>query len=276
LGFRVGVWIDGAKSFVAENAMIYGGVPIVGFGLGPGTGSPSFALSLRNVGNAVIRHSTLYSGPSGFPTVGTAIKVFDGVSGLIVQNNILAVDPSWTEPLYVEPCASTGVFARIENNLLFNLGQEPTTMPNVLGYGSDPQGGCGAWAGVTTIDALTTHVTTLCAPNTPGPCAGFGGTKVSGNLTLKASCGTDSGCIPWSACSPTTPVACLASVLEGWSPADNGLTTLLGPGWQLAAGLPCAITKSSLDLGVGTDLFGTTRTSLPSMGAHERDGSCIP
>jgi hypothetical protein len=273
LGFRVGAWIQGAQSFFAENDMIYGGVPIAGFT----GGSPSFALALTDVGEASVVHSTLYSGPSGYPTVGTALKINGGVLGAVVQNNILAADSGWNEPIYVEVCASMGVFKRLENNLLFNA-DKPTgdVVGNILGYGWDPKGSCYGWQPLVTIDELTAHVQSSCSSSTPGACQSFGGSKVSGNVTLNASCGTDSGCIPWAACNSTTSLACLQSVFEGWSEPQNGLDTLFGPGWKLAAGVPCAVAKSSLSLGLATDAFGTMRTAPPSMGAHEHDGACTP
>jgi hypothetical protein len=269
----VGVLISGASSFLAENVMIYGGVPIVGFS----AASPSFALSLGGVPGPIIRHSTLYSGPSGFPTLGTAIKIEAGVQRAIVQNNLLAVDVGWNEPFYVEPCASTGVFERVENNLLFNTGDPALNiLGQVFGYGADPQGaGCGAWQGFYTVDALEDHLRSVCTPTTAGACTAFGGTKVSGNRTLKPDCGADTGCITWTACGQSS-LPCLQSVFDGWSAGQNGLDTLFGPGWKLAAGVPCAIAESSLAVGVGADLFGTSRTTPPSMGAHELDDACTP
>jgi uncharacterized protein DUF1565 len=264
-GFRVGVWVVGAQSLLVENTMIYGGVAEVGFD----AGSPSFALALDNVQGAIIRHNTLYSGPSGFPTVGTALKAYANVTGTIVQNNILAADGGWNEPVYVEECASQGVFQAFQSNLLLDTNdpsKAPDSLDHMLGYGADPQRSCQPWQGFDTVDALASHLTAA------------GVASHDGNLTLRADCGGDTGCIPWAGCDSTTSLDCLSSVFEGWSAADNGLATLLDPGWKLAPGVPCAVAKSGLDLtaSVASDSFGTARTAPPSMGAHELDGPCQP
>jgi hypothetical protein len=271
-GFRVGAMINGAESALIENSMIYGGVPIDGYS-GP---SPSFAVALANVTGATLRHNTLYSGPSGFPTVGTVLHANHGVTGTVVQNNLMANAAGWSEPFYIEPCASFGTFERVQNNLLFNLGKPvPNVMAQVYGYGPSPLGSCYGWQSFANLDDLSSHFLTNCSPTTPGPCTSFGGTKVDGNRVLRSECDGESGCIPWQACDAAA-LPCLQSVIEGWSTSDNGLSTLFGPGWKLAADLPCAVTQSSLDLSVPFDLFGTPRTTPASMGAHEQDGPCLP
>lgn len=273
LGHRFGVYVASAKRVVAENNMIYGGVPIPG----ANAGSPSSALDLTQVPEVVLRHNTLYSGPSGFPTVGAALRLYQGVLRVTLQNNILAADASWNAPLHVEPCASTGVLERVENNLLFNVGTpQAWVLARYFTYGGDTVSPCGPWQSFATLDELTTHLQSSCTLATVGPCQGFGGVKVSGNRTLRQVCGGDLGCVTWPACDSTTSLACLQSVFAGWSASDNGLATLFGPGWQLAPALPCSITQSSLDAGVTTDLFGLARTNPPSMGAHEFDGACAP
>jgi hypothetical protein len=269
MGFRVGVWVENASSFLAENDMVYGGAAKKDF-IGQ---SPNFAIAVMNVVAPAIRHSTLYSGPSNFPTVGTPVKVNGNVTGLQLQNNILAADAHWNETLYVEPCASLGTFERVENNLMFNFGV-PGAALQVFGYGPDPQGACSPWQDEVTIDEMTAHLQAVCSASTSGACAGFGGTKVSGNRTLRQSCGTDSGCIPWPACGNES-LPCLESVFADWSDQDNGLSSLFGDGWKLGT-IPCALTKSSLNVGVTTDLFGVSRTNEPSMGAHEQDDTCSP
>lgn len=270
-GFRVGVWIDGAASFFAENDMVYGGVPVVGFS----GGSPSFAISLANVTGAEVRHCTLYSGPSGFPTVGTALRMYGAVTKVVLQNSILAADASWNESLYVEECASAGSFERVENNLFFNYAAIGVSLP-ILGYGESPASPCGVNEYFSEVDAFTNHLKTTCTGATPGPCASFGGTKVSGNRTLRKTCGADTGCISWPTCDGSS-LACLQSVFDGWTASDNGLSTLFGPGWKLAPEVPCSIAKSGLNLGVTNDLLGKPRTIPPSMGAAELDSTtCTP
>jgi hypothetical protein len=263
-GFRVGVWMVGSIEPLFENNMIYGGVAQAGFH----DGSPSFALSLDNVHGAKIVHNTLYSGPSGYPTVGTALKTYANVTGMLVQNNILAVDGGWNEPIYAEQCVSSGIFASFQNNLLLNTHDpsNPDSIDNMLGYGGDPQGFCQAWQGIDTVDDLVAHLVAA------------GVASHQGNVTLRAACGADSGCIPWAGCDATNSLDCLQSVFDGWSQNANGLDTLLDTGWRLSPGVPCAIARSSLDLtdSVATDLFGNARTFPVSMGAHELDGACAP
>jgi hypothetical protein len=261
LGFRVGAWIEGAASVVVENNMIHGGVAEVGFA----EGSPSFALALREVDAPIVRHNTLYSGPSGFPTVGTALKTYVDVTGAVIENNILAADGGWNEPIYAEECASTGVFASLRHNLFLDTHDpsNPDGLDQVFGYGGDAQGSCSPWQGFDTVDALAAH---LAASGVPA----------SGNFRLRADCGGEGACIPWAGCEATTSLACLQSVFDGWSASDNGLGTLFSDGWRLVPAIPCAVAESALDLSLAADLFGAPRTAPPSIGAHELDGRCTP
>jgi hypothetical protein len=86
-------------------------------------------------------------------------------------------------------------------------------------------------------------------------------------------------------CADAGTSGCVVSVagstpggLFGWSPSDNAESTLLDGGWKLQPGDPCAVTQSSLDLSsiVPTDLYGTPRSTTPSLGADEFDGGCTP
>lgn len=169
-----------------------------------------------------------------------------------------------------------GVYARFENNLLFKAGVFGTdNVLNVLGYGSPGQDVCSEWQGFATVDALESHLTSVCASTTPGLCTGLGGTKVGGNRTLAANCAGDSGCIAWSDCAGNS-IMCLQSVFAAWSSSELGLDTMFGPGWTLAPNVPCSIARSSLDLSVTNDFANTARTAPPSMGAAEHDGACTP
>jgi hypothetical protein len=153
-----------------------------------------------------------------------------------------------------------GHLQRLENNLLFNA-DKPVgdAIGQILGYGWNPQDICYSWQGLTTIDELTAHIQSSCSPSTPGMCQSFGGSKVSGNVTLNATCGTDSGCIPWAARNSTTSWARLQSVFEGWT-EPHGLGTLFS---RLEARPGSAVRgrQSSLSGGLATDAFGTTRTA---------------
>jgi hypothetical protein len=153
------------------------------------------------------------------------------------------------------------------NNLLFNGGL------HMFGYGVGPGDLCGDWQGLDSIDAITTHMKSVCTDSTLGACMFFGGTQVDGNITLRASCGNDSGCVQWSSCD--APLSCLESIFSDWSELDTGYETFLGAGWKLQRGLPCTVTQSSLDAGVAVDHYGNARTAPPSLGAHEFDGPCL-
>lgn len=272
-GFRVGAWVEKASSFLAENTIIHAGAADQPPG---GEGSPNFALALVATSNPVVRHTTLYSGPSGFPTVGTALKLEPNVRGLILENNVLAADANWNEPIYVEDCASDGVFASVKNNLLFNSPLDGVNIDSLLGYGVDPGSTCKPWQPVSTIVGLEGHLANACRADTgSNACKEFGGTKVSGNLTLRADCVGDSGCIEWAPCGADS-LTCLDSAFATWTHEDNGYAALFGEGWVLAPDLPCAISQSSLSIPeVSVDLLGAARTGAPSMGAHEQD-SCSP
>lgn len=272
-GFRVGVFVKGASSFLCENTIIHGGAGDQAPG---GPGSPNFALLLADTQAPVLRHSSLYSGPSGYPTVGTAVKLEPGVTGFIVENNLLAADTNWNEPLYLEECASLGVFARVKNNLIFNSPRDKLHIDSLLGYGPTPGDSCWGWQPVESIADVESHLTTSCTAGGPTTaCVILGGTQASENKTLRADCGGDAGCIPWPECGSDS-ITCLKNVFSSWTaPAASGYVALFGDGWTLSPSLPCAIAKSSLSLGVSLDLFGSPRTLAPSMGAHEQD-SCVP
>jgi hypothetical protein len=272
-GFRVGVWVASAASFLAENTVIHAGAA----DRTPGVeGSPNFAIRLGFTKDPVVRHSSLYSGPSGFPTVGTALKVDPGVTGAIVENSLLAADNNWNEPFYVEKCATAGVFARVNNNLLFNVPRDKWAIDSLFGYGETPGLPCGAWQPVESIADMETHLTTSCTKDGPTPpCKAFGGTVASGNKTLRADCGGDPGCISWPECGSDS-LACMQSVFSSWTALQKpGYVALFGEGWTLSPSLPCVIAKSSLEVNVPVDLLGNARIDAPSMGAFEQD-SCVP
>jgi hypothetical protein len=272
-GFRAGVWVENAASFLCENTVIHAGAADHAPG---GEGSPNFAIRLGFTKAPVVRHSSLYSGPSGYPTVGTAVKLDPGVTGAVIENNLLAADTNWNEPFYVEKCATAGVFDQVKNNLLFNSGSDDDHIESLFGYGYKPGKPCGDWQGIESIADMETHLTTSCTKDGPTPaCKALGGTIASGNKTLRADCGGDPGCISWAQCGSDS-LACMKSVFSSWTAPDKpGYVALFGEGWKLSPSLPCVIAKSSLDLGVQVDLLGNARTDAPSMGAFEQD-TCVP
>jgi hypothetical protein len=204
-----------------------------------------------------------------------AFNTFKGSRGLIMHNfgtgmriddNIFLGDTTDTS-LYSEDCTSAGEIAELKNNLFL----DPSAP---LGYGgaSSP---CTSFASFTNLDAMASELTTRCTPTTPGACSVFGGTVVSGNVTLRKICGTELGCVLDPACSTATQAnACIASVIAGWDAASNGFQTLTSTGWLLQTNDLCVVTQGGLDVGVTDDWSGASRTSPMSMGAAEFDGTC--
>jgi hypothetical protein len=178
-----------------------------------------------------------------------------GSSGDIFQNNLFVGSGAVSTGFFLDDCqATTGALAVVENNAFLNLGFGPLTYVSGLTGG----GNCTSNRHLTTISSFEAEVAT------------HSGSSASGNVLLAGSCeDAGTGCI-------ATTANTAATLFAAWSAADNGYSTLFGAGWMLKAGDPCAVTKSSLDLlaTVSTDLYGTARTSTPSMGAAQFGGSC--
>jgi hypothetical protein len=143
---------------------------------------------------------------------------------------------------------------------------------------------CNGTASYTTVDAMTTELTTT----QPGA-------TVAGNLTLAATttlCGSDSGCVAWTGC--TSAAACLDAVFLGFADSSYGEANLFpgaifagtcpaatepgsGNGWPIRATPPCKVAQSTrMDTGtVAKDLYGNCRGTSPTIGAAEYTGSCL-
>jgi hypothetical protein len=259
--YMVGIEVEGSGSVEVANNLIHAGDSYTS-GLWP--------IGIRVAGgSAVIRHNTMFSGR----TDGLAHDIFvsSQATGVVVENNILGAGEIKRQayPLYLEICPFTGAIASYRNNLVFNS-------PGVLAY-SDLVQGCGSGNGFTifpTAAAADAELANECGPTTAGACAEMKGVKLGGNLVLRSACGNDPSCIATSACA--TGYGCLAELFPAWDLESNGVVNVLGDGLRLGPQTPCAVSRSSLDLtdAVSVDIDGQARTSLPSMGAHERDDGC--
>jgi hypothetical protein len=49
---------------------------------------------------------------------------------------------------------------------------------------------------------------------------------------------------------------CAAAIFESWTPGDGGYNEFVGDGWLLSSSARCALTASSMDVGVRIDVFG--------------------
>jgi hypothetical protein len=102
---------------------------------------------------------------------------------------------------------------------------------------------------LTTVDGNSSHLLFLSSSKCPGSCA----TSLFG-----ASWGNDDG----------------LTALFSTTQADAGVAQ---KGWTFATPPPCSIaTGGTLVTGVTTDINGTSRSSLPSIGATEVVGPCTP
>lgn len=104
----------------------------------------------------------------------------------------------------------------------------------------------------------------------------YGGV-VLGNVRLASSCMSEaaSQCRVELACG--TSAGCVGAVLTTPPPlADLGFADLVGSGWKLRDGGPCAFLRGGADLvaSVPADAYGTPRTAPVSIGAHENDAAC--
>jgi hypothetical protein len=118
-----------------------------------------------------------------------------------------------------------------------------------------------------------------------------GSASIAGDVELETTCAGATGCAQSSVC-PSASAATCASGLFGstFSTTDDGVSGLfLGPaapdggttlgGWQLAAGVPCAIASGgAANTAYPKDLFDVSRAPTPSIGAAQYSSStkCAP
>jgi hypothetical protein len=286
-----GVQVSNVLMLEADNNMIHGGDA-----LNPG-GQVVGLRAIDIVDSALIRHNTLVGGRAPSVGLGSALLLKIGTASTptaaVVENNILA---SFGDVgLRLDSCpTSTGVLQSLRNNLFVNDAN------GVLFFGSTgvcPPGSASSYVAFTTIDQMNAALGG-CAPSADGgvPDASTCDDVVTGNVAMRGACSSETGCVAnaaWSMCpsagAATTSAqltACFQSLFgaANWDGASNGYATLFspGPGWKLAGPVPCAVVQSSLDLTTATppvknDLYGNTRSTMPSMGAYEsqQKGACL-
>jgi hypothetical protein len=217
---------------------------------------------------AVIHHNTILSGYGG----GASVIFMNSLTiATVIENNVLAGNQASAVIMDSYACAGDGPVASLRDNVAFNYNWQ-------LYYEGSGGGSCTAGTGFQGDNTLQNEFLTNCTPTTTGNCAGFGGTVAIGNDHIQSTCAGDPGCIVMAGC--TSVDACFSGLFATWDAPSYGKKdefTVPSGGWLLKAGDPCKVVKSGLGdtAAVPQDLFGTPRTSPPSMGAHEFDGSCL-
>jgi hypothetical protein len=216
---------------------------------------------------AVIHHNTILS---GFGATGAVIFLNTLATATVIETNILAGNQATATIMDSYACAGDGPVASLRDNVAFNY-------TNQLYYEASGTT-CAAGTAFQDDSALQTEFLNNCAAGSSATCTSFGGTKAAGNLRLATTCNTDPGCVLWAGCSGVD--ACFASLFSSWDATTFGKSDEFSVpfgGWLLKAGDPCKVTQSGLNdtASVAQDLFGTTRTAPPSMGAYEFDGTCM-
>jgi hypothetical protein len=274
-----GLYVTGGAVLVAENNMIHMGTS--------GVSHEAAALGIAGTTGDVIRHNTLVAGPSTGSATVAALWIENGVTGAVIENNILAASglaPDSTGFLLSCPAdAGTNAIQSFQYNLVF-----------AQTFGLMQVQNCGATATYTSVDAMDAALVSM----QPGITA-------VGNLTFAPSaavCGGDSGCIAFASCA--SQATCLTSVFAGFdvnsygylnlfpaaAAADAGLDAATpfvgscpalqppsGDGWPIAATPPCLLARSGDNdsATVAQDLYGNCRsTTAPTMGAAEYAGTC--
>jgi hypothetical protein len=230
------------------------------------------ALAVNGASAPRILHNTLIGGPTAGALSG-ALWLESSTTGAIVENNVLAGAGGAPQGSgLLMSCAGdagSGFVSSFQNNLVF------ATTSGLMQWEN-----CNGNAAYTTIDAMTAELQSTQI-----------GATVGGNVTIAASCGTDSGCVANALC--TSQGNCLAAVFDGFDTASYGYANLYaspffvgacpattsptkGDGWPLAASPPCKVahsTKNDSNV-VPQDLYGNCRSqTAPSMGAAEYLGA---
>ena len=252
-----GIFIDGSQYVVIANNMIHGGR---GFHY-------AFGVFLLNAGFTKLAFNTVFAGvvDNLSPFINAAVMLNASI-GTTLRGNILS---GWAdEPafgVYSTLCETEYPFAKFENNLVFGG-------PNgVLGFTNTS---CISTQ-IGSMEMAETRINTCLAdmPD-PGPCEENGGSSAKDNITIKASCMSDTRCLTEAACTLTdgSTSDCLTTVFSSFNAGDLGRTELFADGWLLAPGGVCdyvaygvpAVTPED------PDLFEHERTGdYYSMGAHE-------
>jgi hypothetical protein len=252
-----GVNINATSNALIANNMIYGGFD------GPMLPKPGLAtpIHLVDATATVVAYNTLYAGLPGGVASSSGVRASKGTTGTVLVDNILAGIGGPDFGLIIDDCTG-GEFSAIEHNLFVGQGQ-----------GQLEAFGCGD-AGYVAARSFAQMAPAV------------GSAMVDDNTTMRAACGPTNPpeCIPAAGCpipvSDAGSLSCMQGLFLGWSPSDNGLSTLLDGGWILSPGDPCTVTRGGVRLddagvSIATDTFGAPRGSMPSLGAAQVvDGGC--
>lgn len=251
-GVSAGIEVSVLKSFVAENNMIHGGNES-----GSATHGSAIAILLDQTSSPSIRNNTLYSGnpgTSGTPSPSSNVLVTYQVSALTFDNNILAAPP--TNSIF-----GGDISVSCPSNLIKSVQNNAFLAPQAVISSS-----CSSYTSLYSTPSVSAAQTFL---------AGIAaGATVSGNVRLDSACSGEGAptCVINAAC--TSPSACLAAVIAGWTAADTGESLIEGTGWKINP--LCPVAQGGLDISssLTTDFYGTKRTPPLSIGAHENDAAC--
>jgi hypothetical protein len=240
-GSTVGVWVKGTGVKV-ENNMIH-----AGSGSSGATG-----IWLESAVSPSLLHNTIYTGTTQTSTDVTQLRLDDADQAIIRGNILLAAADTFFPAIIMDECLNTDAFAELHDNAFV-----ATDKLALLQSGGCP-------------NVIISHMSNLQNPITPG--------SAGGNIRFKApgTCSTEPGCTEIAACAGNgNAQQCFDLLFEAWSAADDGLGTLFDTGWKLEANtVPCPISKAIFTQTSSSDLFGASRSTPISFGAHEQDGPC--
>jgi hypothetical protein len=170
--------------------------------------------------------------------------------------------------------ASAG--AIIEDNLLFGRGQDAGHAVN--GVYADDEGSVASLKGNAVFGLAGAYMNAMNGWTYFGSAemqASFVSGTASDNKELMDDCSAaPSSCVLEPGC--YNPPGCADRIFAGWSADDLGQSGLILDGWKLRDDPPCALAESGHDdtSSVPVDHYDETRTSAPSVGAHEYNGAC--
>lgn len=277
----VGVDVETTGSATIVDNRIFGG-------LRTGAGAQTAGVHVGMPCTFVLGNNEIHAGDATGGTGATSIgvDVHASAAPAIDDNTIYAGEIAGALPLMLEANVTA---AKVEGNLL--LGSGPSSGGNAI-YASNCMGTLAAvdhvgFANFATVYQCGTSPGNQTAPD-PGTMASLLGTSVDtiGNVELLTSCPVASWCVASASCPSTGTTACAQSLFGStWSAGDDGVTGLfytpgsdggaaLG-GWKYAADNPCALARGGATLSsYGTDLFGVTRGTTPSIGAAQDTAAC--
>jgi hypothetical protein len=249
-----GVSLGNADGAVLTNDFIHGG------GAGAGSTVPTYvnAILLGPAKNVVIANDTLHGGPT---SDGALLGMAPGTVGATIQNNLFVGSRVNDVAMSISSCGTASSLAALQNNAFANVqnGTLVTGDSSCTTVGHSP-----------ITDAISALRSSFSLPAAAS----------GGNIFLASAtdCGADPACKGFAACSISGPPHdCLLGLFAAWTAADDGVTELLGPGWLLSNPPPCAVSRGGLDLTttIAKDFYGSARTVPVSIGAHERDDTCV-